>query len=194
MDQIRPVTEQKRSFPLTPRRNHLGVTVVELMVACLILGMLSAMIFFTLQTSRAAQKKLDAADTVRRSHLIARLHIADLLRGARMETPNADAPESPTLSFQKPLLIGDVLQVDVLGNQLWTDFMQISMNTEGHLIATSAEGPQVLANLGAGATFKAQALVRKVRVSLTSPEQNGHPALTTQADYFIVAEVSPGEP
>ncbi len=185
MDQIRAVAG---------RRARLGVTVVELMVACFVLGLLSLMIFLTLQTSRQAQKKLDAADTMQRAHLIARLHLADLLRGARLSVPNEAAPVSTTLSFQKPLVVNNELQVDVLGNQLWSDFFQVGMDSEGHLTVTTPDGPQILANMGPGSTFQAEALDHKVRVTLQSAEYQGHPARTTQADYYVVGEVVPGGP
>lgn len=184
MDQVRAVV----------RGSTRGVTVLELVVACLVLGLLSGMIFLTLQASRTAQQKLDAADTMQRAHLIARLHLADLLRGARMATPNASAPISATLSFQKPLVIDGELQVDVLGNQLWSDFFEIKMDPEGHLIATSPAGPQVLANLGPGSSFQAEALDHKVQVTLRSAAYQGHPERTSQSDYYIVAEVVPGGP
>ena len=176
------------------RRRTGGVTVLELVVACMVLGLLSGMIFLTLQASRAAQQKLDAADTMQRAHLIARLHLADLLRGARMAVPNTAAPTASTLSFQKPMVVDGELQVDVLGNQLWSDFFEISMDPKGHLTVTSPTGPQILANLGPGSSFQAEVKEKKVRVTLRSAEYNGHPERTTQADYYIVSEVVPGEP
>lgn len=188
MDQVRALTLA------STRRRDGGVSVLELVVACLVLGLLSAMIFLTLQTSRTAQQKLDAADTMQRAHLIARLHLADLLRGARMATPNAGAPISATLSFQRPLVIDGELQVDVLGNQLWSDFVEVRMDAQGHLIATSPQGPQVLAYLGPGSTFQAEARDHKVHVTLRSAAYKGHPERTSQADYYIGTEVIPGGP
>jgi hypothetical protein len=176
------------------RRVSRGITVTELIVSCLILGLLSGMIFLTLQTTRAAEKKLDSVDTIRRAHLMARLHLAEWLRGARMATPNHDTPDASTLVFQKPLVENGQLQVDILGNMIWTEFYTFSISGEGHLLLQSTEGPQLLARLGEGATFAAQALPGKVRVTIISPRADNHEEVKSSLDLYIAGEVSPGGP
>ena len=186
------LARRRPSFIARRRSAIIGLTVVELVVCCLLLGLLSGMIFLTLQTTRDAERKLDSVDSIRRSHLTARLHLADWMRGARMATPNADAPDSATLVFQKPKVVNGQLDVDVLGNLNWTEFYTLSMGPDGHLTLQSSEGAQILARLGEGATFAAKALPSKVRVTLSSPKGDHHEEVKSSLDLYVAGEVLTG--
>lgn len=131
-----------------------GVTLVELVVAFAMLGLLSLIIFLTLQQSQRAQEvQAENADRKTKA-LLVRMHIMDLLRGARLLSPNSQTPQDTTLEFQKIQFSGERMLVDTFGLALWGGPETIRLDG-GRLLHQVNGEDRLLGDLGALGSFEA---------------------------------------
>ena len=181
---------------LTARGNKRGLTLIELLVAFGLLGLLSFIMFLTMQTTKEAQlKQADAADIKTRA-LVARLHVAELMRGARLIVPNSGQPITNEVVFQAPTFTDGVLNVDVLGRPLFGNNHQLTMDSEGQLLHSEPSVSQVqrLADLGAEGEFSASREGSQVVVRMTVKDLPDDPGYEVELKYHVPQEVIPGSP
>lgn len=130
-----------------------GITLLELVVAFAMLGLLSLVIFLTLQQSQRAQRVHQEVAARKTQALLVRMHLLELLRGARLLTPNSETPETTNLEFQKPEFDADFMRVDTFGGSVWGDPENLEL-VGGRLLHTRQGEPRMLGDLGALGTLR----------------------------------------
>lgn len=132
-----------------------GLTLPEMLIGFGLLGLLSLIIFFTLQSTHMAQKSQSGRSDKNTRLILARMNLIDAVRGARLVTPSSANPTSDHIVLQKPKFEQGLQAVDVLGSPTWRKSGSIRMMEGGFLKQDGIEGgPRVLAKLGAQGSFE----------------------------------------
>ncbi|MCA9775816.1 MAG: hypothetical protein KC800_03835 [Candidatus Eremiobacteraeota bacterium] len=180
MDEVRPKL----------RRLARGTTLPELLIGFGLLGLLSVIIFLTLQGTRTAknvhEKSADRATTL----MLTRMRLLDSLRAARVLYPNREEPDAVEVQFQQPRIVDGFVAVDVVGRPLWDGTQSITFAGDGKLLLTDRDGQsQILGRLGPYGSFRARREAPFLKLELTVQREVEEPSKSLEFKVHVPDEV-----
>lgn len=186
MDEIR---ERLSPGPASTR----GTSLPELLVGFGLLGLLSLIIFLTLQTTRTAQSTHEKSADLATTLMLTRMRLVDSLRAARLLYPNSEEPDTVEIEFQQPEIVDGFVAVDVVGRPLWGGTQSISMLEDGKLVLTNRVGErQILGRLGAYGSFRVLRETPFLKFALTVQRESGGAAKSIEFKAYVPDEVIVG--
>ncbi len=169
------------------RGDRRAVTLLELVLVCVFVSMLSIVMFLATRGSLTSQQKAWVTQDAQEAVHLAVSRLREELQGARVESPGLDETAS-ALSYQKVQLVDSQVVLDSSGAPVWQGPFQITSDAQGRVV-TSREN-RLLSRLGDGSHLEfARPSEHSLRISLESrrgSSETGRQQATASANLEIV--------